>query len=101
MSLLDDVFLDRRDPAPQLAGPRAGTVIGTQGSKLLVSLEAFPDQQFACSWGHAGPHNHTDPDGATGYSGGTTPPAGTRCLVLFAGNGLADPWVVAFASWPA
>lgn len=95
MSLLDDVFLDDRSPRPQLVGPQAGTVLGVAGGKLLVSLEAFPDQQFICTWGHPADHTHTVSAGSTGAAGGSHPATGSRCLVLFVGAGLADPWVVA------
>lgn len=101
MSLLDDVILDDRRRAPQFAGPQPATVLRVDGARLVVSLEAFPEQEFACTWGRPAEHNHSDPDGATGYAGPGDPPAGTRCLVLFAGQGLADPWVTAFAGWPA
>lgn len=100
MSLLDDVILDDRRRPPQMQGPQPGRVLGPSGSKLLVSLEAFPEQEFACTWGRGEEHTHPLSPGSTGYSGPGDPPAGTRCLVLFAGQGVADPWVVAFASWP-
>lgn len=95
MSLLDAVILDDRTRPPQMSGPQAGKVLRISGTKLVVTLDAFPAQEFACTWGRVLDHQHTDADGPTGYAGGSFPTAGTRCLVLFVGQGLADPWVVA------
>lgn len=95
MSLLDDVILDDRRRAPQFDGPQAGRVLRVDGTRLVVSLELFPEQEFTCTWGHPADHRHTLSTGNTGYAGGSFPTAGTRCLVLFVGQGLADPWVVA------
>lgn len=101
MGILEDLMLDRRDPAPQFAGPEPAKVLRVEGAKLVVALESMPAVEVACSWSKPAAHAHTDPDGQTGFSGGANPPAGTRCLVLFAGLGAADPWVVAFSGWPA
>lgn len=109
MSLLDDVILNRRNPVPQLAGPQAATVLGVDGDRLRVSLEEFPDQELSCSWSRplaqTTMHSHSTSGGSSGSASLTydpgDPPVGTRCLVLLVGNGVADPWVVTFASWPS
>jgi hypothetical protein len=101
VSLLDDVVLDDRRRPAQIESNQAGTVLRVEGSRLVVSLEQFPAQEFACSWGRPAAHQHSDPDGATGFYGPGNPPAGTRVLVAFAGSGISDPWVIAYANWPA
>lgn len=99
--VLSELVLDDHRPRRQFQGPQAAKVLGVEGTRLLVALELFPEQTYSCSWGKPADHRHTDPDGLTGFSGTATPPVGTRCLVLFAGNGVADPWVTAFSGWPA
>lgn len=100
-----------RLPARPLSGPQAGRVLRITDGALFVELEAADGLEVGpCAWSRpmAQPteaHSHSTENGPTGdaylsYDPGDPPP-GTRCLLLFAGTGIADPWVVAFDGWPA
>lgn len=79
----------RRRRGRQVEGPRTATVRRSDGGRLLVTVDGLGDDRLI------GPCRWARPDGAG------QPPAGTRCLVLFADAGVGDPWVVAFDGWPA
>lgn len=85
MSLLDNVVLGERPVRRQYDGPQPAKVVRVTGGELWVALESAPTVEHRCSW--AGPR------------GLSAPPAGARCLVLFAGAGVADPWVTVIAGW--
>ena len=88
----------RQYPAPQVA-----TVLRADADGLYVTLTGRDDEQIGpCSWSHPGPHTHTlSNQSVAGYFDPDLPPQGTRCLVLFAGSGIEDPWVVQFDRWPS
>lgn len=71
----------------QFTGPQPATVLRSTGGRLFVELDAIRGLEIEVKWSRP--------------SSTVTPPKGTRCLVLFAGGGVADAWVVAFSSWPA
>jgi hypothetical protein len=90
-------------PSRQFAGPQPAKVLRVTAGKLYVELESAQKLEIGpCAWGHPAAHNHTDPGGGnTGTTTPADPAAGTRCLILFAGPGVTDPWVVAWSGWPA
>lgn len=92
-----------RLPIRQLDGPQPASVRRVTGGLLFVELEAAKDFEVGpCAWSRPlAAHSHTDPDGETGIYSPPDPAAGTRCLLLFAGDGISDPWVVAWDGWPA
>lgn len=91
-----------RLPSRQFDGPQPATVLRVTGGQLFVELDAAAGLEVGpCFWSRPAAHSHSDPDGATGTYNPADPAAGTRCLVLFAGAGVTDPWVVAFDRWPA
>lgn len=91
-----------RTPARQFAGPSPAKVLRVTSGALYVELDAVPGLEIGpVKWGKPATHTHSDPDGATGANAVPNPPAGTRCLILFAGEGIADPWLGAWSGWPA
>jgi hypothetical protein len=74
-------------PTEALSGAQEGVVASADSTGLRVSLPRFhPGLAFGpCGWSR--------PSTTAGY-----PPVGTRCLVMFVGT---NPWVTAFAGWPA
>lgn len=94
MSALDHLgFLitGERTPRAPFTGPQEGLVVAADASGLTVKIPTYsPDWKFGpCRWAR--------PSSTAGF-----PPAGTPCLIVFAGgDDLSHPWVVAFAGWPA
>lgn len=91
-----------RMPAQQFAGPQPAKVLRVSGGQLFVALDAATTLEVEAKWARPlAAHSHTATDIATSVYTPADPPAGTRCLVLFAGEGVTDAWVVAWSSWPA
>lgn len=70
----------------QASGPQPATVRRVDGRGLFVELDRLGSGRVI---------------GPARYGPAGSPPTGTRCLVLFADAGVAEPWVVAFDGWPA
>jgi len=70
--------------------PEEGVVVSADATGVQVQLPLFhPDWKYGpCSWSR--------PAATAGY-----PPAGTRCLVVFAGPNQNRPWITGFDGWPA
>jgi len=86
----------------QFDRPLAARVTKVSGG-LFVALESVPELEIGpCAWQRPlAAHTHTITGGSTGSYTAGDPPLRTRCLVQFAGDGVTDPWVVAFDAWPA
>lgn len=86
----------------QYDGPQPASVLRVTGGKLFVELDAAHGLEIGpCAWSRPlAAHSHSITGGQTGTYDPPAPPAGTRCLVLFAGRGIADPWVVAWDGYP-
>lgn len=103
MSSVESIVLGKRTAPPQFDGPQPATVLKVIGSDLYVELEAVDGLEVGpCAWSRPAGHFHTNPEGgSTGTVSASTPPAGTRCLVVFAGAGVTDPWVIGWDGWPS
>jgi hypothetical protein len=80
---------DKTPPRRTFSGGQAATVVSATASSIRFTIDAYsPDWAF---------------DGARWQPvpGAGLPPAGTQCLVIFAHDDMDQPWVVAFANWPA
>lgn len=103
MTVVDDILGAPAAPAPRFATPQIGTVRRVTGQGLMVTLDLLGDTRLVgpCPWARPIP---ATPAGYTTHDHGIThdtPPAGTRCLVAFAGGQLDGAWVIAFDRWPA
>lgn len=101
MDELHSVLLGVRPRRRQYEGPQPARVVRASAAGLFVALEATPSVEHKASWSRDKAHTHTVSGTTSSTADVGFPPVGTRCLVLFAGAGIADPWVVQFASWPA
>jgi hypothetical protein len=79
-----------RLPRAPFSGPQSAVVVSADATGVRFAIPSFH-----ADWAF-GPARWSRPSAADGY-----PPAGTPCLVAFAGDDLADPWIVTFAGWPA
>lgn len=91
---LEQLVTDRRTARPAFPRPQRARVTRTVApSSVYVALDALPDVEHGpCAW---------QQPPAAGTAPRPLPPAGTACLVYFAGDGIADPWLVTFDRWPA
>jgi hypothetical protein len=80
-----------RRPRSPLPGLQEAVVVTADAAGVRFTVPAFhTDLAFGPTL------NWSRPAVEAGY-----PPAGTRCLVAFAGEDLTAAWVVAWANWPA
>lgn len=112
-TLLQQTLTGKRQPTAPFEGPQEGIVVAADGSAgtLTFTIPAFNRQVAFGPAPYPRPAVQTTSlsttDGITPDPHGHTaavPPAGTRCLVVFAGpdaQGDYHPWVVGFAGWPA
>jgi hypothetical protein len=84
-STLDAVVLGRRDPVDQFPGVQEARVHRVDATGLHVTVDALPGPVFGPVRGWAN----------------ETPPAGTACLVAFAGYAADRPWLLAYDGWAA
>lgn len=81
MTDYDDVlYPDAREPEPQVRPFEQGIVLGVSDAGVRFTLDSFP------------PTVGFGPAPCVG-----TPDVGDKCLVAFAGAGVGEPWVVAWA----
>lgn len=91
-----------RVPARQFDRPQPARVLRVAGSRLFVELDGVRGLEVEARWSRPlAPHSHTVTTSTSSTYTPPDPPAGTRCLLLFAGQGVADAWVVAWSGWPA
>lgn len=82
----------------QFPRPQVATVRKVTGTDLYVEVDGLV--HGPCRWGRPAAHSHSNPEGGlTGMTNLATPPIGTECLVSFADDGIADPWVIAWDGW--
>lgn len=86
----------RQYDGPQEAIVRSVTAKGVMFSVLDRTGAASSEVLGPAGWQRPVlPHAAGDP-GVLG-----TPPARTRCLIVFVGTGVDRPWVLAFSGWPS
>lgn len=92
-----------RTPLRQYDGPQPASVVRVTGSQLFVELDSARGLEIGpCAWSRPlAPHSHSITGGTTGTYTPPPPAVGTRCLVLFAGRGVSDPWIVGWNGYPA
>lgn len=84
-ALVQNILLAQRPKTNTFAGPQEGVIVSASTTQATVlvpawsSTNAIPNAAVLPSWVSE------------------APAAGTRCLVLFVGSGVDDPWVVAIA----
>lgn len=111
-TLLQNVLTAKRLPTKQFDGPQQGEIVTADAATgtATFTIPAFSRTALF------GPAPYPQPsvqatslsttDGISPNPHGhppAVPPRGTKCLVLFAATLTGDwePWIVAFAGWPA
>lgn len=88
-ALLQSVILRHRPTTVSFDGPQEGVIVSATTTQATVMVPAFSSV-------YALPNPAVLPAWVV-----SAPPAGTRCLVLFVGSGVDDPWVVAMTAGAA